>query len=97
MRPSPHIQPRRRLRHGRSGAAPRTGSGRSPARRLPGALRGLRGRPGGLTPGRVAGMRAVVLATTHERSELFADVVVHDLSAASAQATHGGVEITAAD
>lgn len=53
--------------------------------------------PAGLTAGRAAGMRTVALATTHERSELLADVVVTDLSAVSAQATHGGVEITAAD
>lgn len=53
--------------------------------------------PAGLTAGRAAGMRTVALATTHERSELLADVVVRDLSAVSAQAMHGGVEITAAD
>ena len=53
--------------------------------------------PAGLTAGRAPGMRTVALATTHERSELLADVVVTDLSAVSALATHGGVEITAAD
>lgn len=53
--------------------------------------------PAGLTAGRAAGMRTVALATTHERSELLADVVVRDLSAVSVQATDGGVEITAAE
>jgi mannitol-1-/sugar-/sorbitol-6-phosphatase len=36
------------------------------------------------------------LATTHEPSELLADVVVHDLSAVSVQATGAGVEIVTA-
>ncbi|MCX4821812.1 HAD family hydrolase [Streptomyces sp. NBC_01142] len=53
--------------------------------------------PAGLTAGRAAGMRTVALATTHRRSELFADVVVRDLSAVSVQATDGGVEISAAE
>ncbi|WP_327322348.1 HAD family hydrolase [Streptomyces sp. NBC_01210] len=53
--------------------------------------------PAGLTAGRAAGMRTVGLATTHQRSELVADVVVRDLSAVSVQATVGGVEITVAD
>lgn len=53
--------------------------------------------PAGLTAGRAAGMRTVALATTHRRSELFADVVVRDLSAVSAQATDGGVEISTAE
>ncbi|MEU6766055.1 HAD family hydrolase [Streptomyces sp. NPDC046853] len=51
--------------------------------------------PAGLTAGRAAGMTTVALATTHTAGELFADVVVKDLSAVSAQATEGGVEITA--
>ncbi|MEU6680492.1 HAD-IA family hydrolase [Streptomyces sp. NPDC046925] len=51
--------------------------------------------PAGLTAGRAAGMTTVALATTHTAGELSADVVVKDLSAVSAQATEGGVEITA--
>lgn len=51
--------------------------------------------PAGLTAGRAAGMRTVALATTHEASELTADVLVKDLSAVSAQATEAGVEIVA--
>ncbi|MEV8317038.1 HAD family hydrolase [Streptomyces sp. NPDC059900] len=53
--------------------------------------------PAGLTAGRAAGMTTVALATTHTAGELVADVVVKDLSAVSAQATEGGVEITAED
>lgn len=53
--------------------------------------------PAGLQAGRAAGMKTVALATTHDRSELVADIVVTDLSAVSAQATHGGVEIVVAD
>lgn len=53
--------------------------------------------PAGLTAGRAAGMTTVALTTTHTAGELIADVVVKDLSAVSAQATEGGVEITAAD
>ncbi|MET9512373.1 HAD family hydrolase [Streptomyces flavidovirens] len=53
--------------------------------------------PAGLRAGRAAGMKTVALATTHDASELVADVVVSDLSAVSAQATHGGVEIVVAD
>ncbi|MDT9692916.1 HAD-IA family hydrolase [Streptomyces sp. P9(2023)] len=49
--------------------------------------------PAGLAAGRAAGMRTVALATTHDRSELDADVVVTDLSEVSAQATDGAVEI----
>ncbi|MFJ3585625.1 HAD-IA family hydrolase [Streptomyces sp. NPDC090127] len=49
--------------------------------------------PAGLAAGRAAGMRTVALATTHDRAALDADVVVTDLSAVSAQATDGGVEI----
>ncbi|MFH8491427.1 HAD family hydrolase [Streptomyces longisporoflavus] len=52
--------------------------------------------PAGLTAGRAAGMTTVALATTHTAGELSADVVVKDLSAVSAQAIEGGVEITAA-
>ncbi|WP_028815389.1 HAD family hydrolase [Streptomyces flavidovirens] len=52
--------------------------------------------PAGLRSGRAAGMKTVALATTHDASELVADVVVSDLSAVSAQATHGGVEIVIA-
>ncbi|MGW5734392.1 MULTISPECIES: HAD family hydrolase [Streptomyces] len=51
--------------------------------------------PAGLTAGRAAGMTTVALATTHTADELVADVVVKDLSAVSALATEGGVEITA--
>ncbi|WP_367040066.1 HAD family hydrolase [Streptomyces sp. Je 1-332] len=50
--------------------------------------------PAGLTAGRAAGMTTVALATTHTAAELSADVVVKDLSAVSAQAIEGGVEIT---
>ncbi|MEV2254681.1 HAD family hydrolase [Streptomyces sp. NPDC050147] len=49
--------------------------------------------PAGLTAGRAAGMTTVALATTHTAGELFADVVVKDLSDVSAQSTEGGVEI----
>lgn len=51
--------------------------------------------PASLACGRAAGMRTVALATTHDRSELDAGVVVPGLSEVSAQATGGGVEITA--
>ncbi|UFQ14579.1 MULTISPECIES: HAD family hydrolase [Streptomyces] len=50
--------------------------------------------PAGLQAGRAAGMTTVALATTHAAAELSADVVVKDLSAVSAQATSGAVEIT---
>ncbi|OEJ27788.1 phosphatase [Streptomyces agglomeratus] len=53
--------------------------------------------PAGLQAGRAAGMTTVALATTHDRSELVADIVVNDLSAVSAQATDSGVEIFVAD
>ncbi|MGW7273648.1 HAD family hydrolase [Streptomyces sp. NPDC054864] len=53
--------------------------------------------PAGLTAGRAAGMTTVALATTHTAGELSADVVVKDLSAVSAQAIEGGVEITTED
>jgi sugar-phosphatase len=53
--------------------------------------------PAGLVAGRAAGMRTVALATTHQRSELVADVVVRDLSAVSVQVTDAGVEINAAE
>ncbi|MFD9906852.1 HAD-IA family hydrolase [Streptomyces sp. NPDC059063] len=49
--------------------------------------------PAGLAAGRAAGMTTVALTTTHAAAELSADVVVKDLSAVSAQATAGGVEI----
>ncbi|MBM4790615.1 HAD family hydrolase [Streptomyces sioyaensis] len=52
--------------------------------------------PVGLAAGRAAGMMTVALATTHRAEELSADVVVPDLSAVSAQATDGSVEITVA-
>ncbi|MFE0173138.1 HAD family hydrolase [Streptomyces sp. NPDC059002] len=52
--------------------------------------------PAGLQAGRAAGMKTVALATTHDGAELSADVLVKDLSAVSAQATAGGVEITCA-
>lgn len=52
--------------------------------------------PAGLAAGRAAGMATVALATTHDRGDLVADVVVTDLSEVSAQATAGGVDITAA-
>ncbi|MGA4843080.1 HAD-IA family hydrolase [Streptomyces sp. G45] len=51
--------------------------------------------PAGLAAGRAAGMTTVALTTTHQAAELAADVVVPDLSAVSAQATAGGVEIVA--
>ncbi|MEV5482055.1 MULTISPECIES: HAD family hydrolase [Streptomyces] len=50
--------------------------------------------PVGLAAGRAAGMVTVALTTTHRAEELSADVVVPDLSAVSAQATGGSVEIT---
>ncbi|MBP8536098.1 HAD-IA family hydrolase [Streptomyces sp. MK37H] len=50
--------------------------------------------PAGLAAGRAAGMRTVALATTTDRAELVADVVVEDLSAVSAQVSDGRVEIT---
>ncbi|MEV6108393.1 HAD-IA family hydrolase [Streptomyces sp. NPDC051940] len=50
--------------------------------------------PAGLAAGRAAGMTTVALTTTHPAAELSADVVVPDLSAVSAQAVAGGVEIT---
>ncbi|MEU5544481.1 HAD family hydrolase [Streptomyces sioyaensis] len=50
--------------------------------------------PVGLAAGRSAGMVTVALTTTHRAEELSADVVVPDLSAVSAQATDGSVEIT---
>ncbi|QEV17098.1 HAD family hydrolase [Streptomyces alboniger] len=53
--------------------------------------------PAGLQAGRAAGMTTVALATTHNGTELSADVLVKDLSAVSAQATAGAVEITFAD
>ncbi|TJZ41910.1 HAD family hydrolase [Streptomyces piniterrae] len=53
--------------------------------------------PAGLTAGRAAGMTTVALTTTHPADELAADVVVPDLSAISAQATGGTVEISIAD
>ncbi|MDN3295297.1 HAD-IA family hydrolase [Streptomyces ficellus] len=51
--------------------------------------------PAGLAAGRAAGMATVALTTTHDPSELVADVVVPDLSAVSAQATDGGVTVVA--
>ncbi|GAA1362541.1 HAD family hydrolase [Streptomyces beijiangensis] len=53
--------------------------------------------PAGLQSGRAAGMKTVALATTHERSELLADVVLADLSQVSVQVVAGGLEITTAD
>ncbi|MGV9852323.1 HAD-IA family hydrolase [Streptomyces sp. NPDC003442] len=53
--------------------------------------------PAGLAAGRAAGMRTVALATTTDRAELVADVVVEDLSAVSVQVSDGGVEITCRD
>ncbi|MEU1018107.1 HAD-IA family hydrolase [Streptomyces sp. NPDC005898] len=52
--------------------------------------------PAGLAAGRAAGMTTVALATTHDAVELSADFLVKDLSAVSAQATAGTVEITVA-
>ncbi|MFG2860173.1 HAD family hydrolase [Streptomyces sioyaensis] len=52
--------------------------------------------PVGLAAGRAAGMVTVALTTTHRAEELSADLVVPDLSAVSAQATDGPVEITVA-
>ncbi|MET7762511.1 HAD-IA family hydrolase [Streptomyces sp. NPDC005336] len=51
--------------------------------------------PAGLAAARAAGMRTVALTTTTTRDDLIADVVVEDLSAVSAQAVDGGVEIIA--
>ncbi len=42
-------------------------------------------------------MKTVALATTHDRSQLVADIVVENLSAVSVQATGGGVEIVAGE
>ncbi|MES4890570.1 HAD family hydrolase [Streptomyces sp. NPDC096012] len=53
--------------------------------------------PAGLRAGRAAGMTTVALATTHPAGELDADLVVRDLSALSALATDGGVEISVRD
>ncbi|MFI0815614.1 HAD-IA family hydrolase [Streptomyces sp. NPDC021098] len=53
--------------------------------------------PAGLAAARAAGMRTVALATTTGRDELEADVVVEDLSAVSARAVDGGVEIVAGE
>lgn len=53
--------------------------------------------PAGLAAARAAGMRTVALTTTHQRSELDADVVVGDLSEVSAQVVAGGVEIRTAE
>lgn len=52
--------------------------------------------PVGLAAGRAAGMVTVALATTHRAEELSADIVVPDLSAVSAQAMGGSVEVTVA-
>lgn len=52
--------------------------------------------PAGLAAGRAAGMVTVALTTTHRADELSADVLITDLSAVSAQATDGTVEITLA-
>ncbi|MFG2095057.1 HAD family hydrolase [Streptomyces sp. NPDC048612] len=52
--------------------------------------------PVGLAAGRAAGMTTVALTTTHRAEELSADAVVPDLSAVSAQAIAGSVEITLA-
>ncbi|WP_329114526.1 HAD family hydrolase [Streptomyces sp. NBC_01465] len=52
--------------------------------------------PAGLQAGRAAGMKTVALATTHDRSELVADVVLTDLSEVSVQVVAGGLEITTA-
>lgn len=53
--------------------------------------------PAGLAAARAAGMRTVALTTTHQRSELDADVVVGDLSEVSVQVVAGGVEIRTAE
>ncbi|MDI3407149.1 HAD-IA family hydrolase [Streptomyces cavernicola] len=53
--------------------------------------------PAGLRSGRAAGMTTVALTTTHTAAELSADAVVADLTAVSAQAIDGGVEIVTAD
>ncbi|MEV0092887.1 HAD family hydrolase [Streptomyces sp. NPDC050738] len=52
--------------------------------------------PAGLRAGRAAGMPTVALATTHDRAELVADVVLSDLSEVSVQVVAGGLEITTA-
>lgn len=53
--------------------------------------------PAGLAAARAAGMRTVALTTTTSREELDADIVVRDLSAVSARAVDGGVEIVAGE
>ncbi|MEU9880059.1 HAD family hydrolase [Streptomyces phaeochromogenes] len=53
--------------------------------------------PAGLQAGRAAGMTTVALTTTHQAAELYADIVVSDLSAVSALVTDGGVEISVGD
>ncbi|RNF99174.1 HAD-IA family hydrolase [Streptomyces botrytidirepellens] len=53
--------------------------------------------PAGLAAARAAGMRTVALTTTTSREELDADIVVADLSAVSARAVDGGVEIVAGE
>lgn len=53
--------------------------------------------PAGLAAARAAGMRTVALTTTTIREELDADIVVADLSAVSARAVDGGVEIIAGE
>ncbi|WP_367435178.1 HAD-IA family hydrolase [Streptomyces celluloflavus] len=50
--------------------------------------------PAGLTAARAAGMTTVAVATTHNASDLDADVVVADLSAVTARTTDTGVEVT---
>ncbi|MGW7004411.1 HAD-IA family hydrolase [Streptomyces sp. NPDC054933] len=49
--------------------------------------------PAGVQAGRAAGMRTVALTTTHDRSELDADVLVTDLSQVSAQVDAAGVAL----
>nr|WSZ95110.1 HAD-IA family hydrolase [Streptomyces sp. NBC_00857] len=53
--------------------------------------------PAGLAAARAAGMWTVALTTTHQRSELDADVVVGDLSEVSVQVVAGAVEIRTAE
>lgn len=52
--------------------------------------------PAGLSAARAAGMTTVAVTTTHKADDLEADMVIPDLSAVTARATHAGVELTIA-
>ncbi|GAA1907513.1 HAD-IA family hydrolase [Streptantibioticus ferralitis] len=60
---------------------------------LPGRCTVFEDAPAGLQAGRAAGMRTVALTTTHDRSELDADLLVKDLSQVSAQVDAAGVAL----